>query len=161
MWTSNEFQLTKQKFNFRAAGMGIYHFTNWMVDDIKVVNQIENLEWDDEYEYFLQMILCACCGFSNCDGGNWLVWRQNNGFVFAIPCFDLWREYEGAYAPPSWISSKGSLWFSPSDFTLVQNTISFFKQTPNFSPMSLVTLMVWEQPCQLLIWMEMVVMIYG
>ena len=114
MWRIDTLEAVPVELDFSSSGQGRHTSTAIHADDVPLINAIDLVEFDAGGT---QVHVCACCGYSQCESGNWVALRRLGEFVVWVPALERmeagdWEREE--YSPPGFLASPGAPFFTPA-----------------------------------------------
>ncbi|MEO0771437.1 MAG: hypothetical protein AAFY72_18790 [Cyanobacteria bacterium J06649_4] len=119
MWTLKYPEIKTNVISRESSGQGMAVVSRLVEGDIEIVNDIENLAWQDDA---LQTIVCHC-GVPGCAPGGWVSMRRVERNVVIMPAFGAVAsappQLQNEYLPPNILLERGTIWLThtKSEFT--------------------------------------------
>lgn len=84
MWQIRNPDITRSSLDFGLSGRDKFQVFQLFVEDIKLINALELVEWDDEHSQFL---ICEGCGYAGSRSDN----EQVISFYLDAAAFTEWQ----------------------------------------------------------------------
>lgn len=154
MWRIENPELRKETLDLNSSDQGWRNVTQLFTGEIKLINALELVNWDDDDSQFL---ICEDCAIVHCKQGDWVRVRRSDSMVLVLPSFDyVWAEVEHErheYRPPHYLRERGIPYFDRSTFERLnaQNPeFPAFEQIRQLNIREATLLFHWTAPAQVL-----------
>lgn len=137
MWRIDDPKFESVTLDFSSSGQGHFQATQLISGDIKLMNAIELMDWDDDK---VQVSICDHCGTVGCSSGGWIVFRSSGNFVLLMPAFDAMREdnwSKAEYSPPYFLTDKGTAYFDKHTYESLREQSSLFPPFEQIRPLQI------------------------
>lgn len=155
MWQLSHPVLKSASLNLVDLGQGNADVTQLWQDDIRLINIIGAVNWQDPAANF-QFELCETCGIVGCQPQGWVSVRRLGPDLVGIlpafePIFDAPKDLENEYLPPVYLHD-GSIWLKKSQYEQLGGLVSLPEadQLPWLTSWEAAKLFQWEAPYRVL-----------
>jgi hypothetical protein len=153
MWQINSVEAKPAILDFGSSGQNKIHVVQLFSDGVKLVNELELVDWDAEET---QVLICEACGYTHCKSGDWVSFRKSDSIVLLLPTADyVWgdREDKVEYGPPYYLKQQGIPYLSFSTYETLRSVHSSLPSLDRFHRLNLkeaALLFHWNAPLHVL-----------
>ncbi len=131
MWSPEKVYTKKATLDFSSSGQGKKDTTELYLEDFKLSNAVDLVEYDSDSTQFM---ICSECGMTDCASGGYLTLRRIDNSVAFIPAFEEMRDdRDSRYTPHYEVSKSGGILLDKAKYLEVRNAIT---ELPNFEELS-------------------------
>ncbi|MBX2862291.1 MAG: hypothetical protein KTR27_01945 [Leptolyngbyaceae cyanobacterium MAG.088] len=148
MWQLTHPTLQSTILNFADTGQGKTTVTQLWQDDIRLINAISHVNWQDTGANF-QFELCKTCGLVSCQPQGWVSVRKIANIVGILPAFEAVdqaaKELQDEYLPPTYLNN-GAIWLERAQYEKLLELIPApsYAQLPQLTAWEGAKLIQWE-----------------
>jgi hypothetical protein len=122
--------------NFESSGLASPSWTRMVVGGVELVNSVEWIDWHDDDEPGVQVLICEACGTVRCKGGDWVRIVRLGSSLLWVPAWiedpDDWRANE--YRSPGYLRGHGAVMVRVDDWNYWRSSYSALPDASVFPP---------------------------
>lgn len=153
MWQIKDPEITRSSLDFGLSGRDKFPVFQLFVEDIKLINALELVQWNEEHSQFL---ICEGCGYAGCKSGDWVSVRRSDSLVLFLPSSEhVWREQKDymEYCPPAYLKQRGIPYLDSATYQTLRSQHSSFPALDKLQPLNAreaAVLFQWTAPDRIL-----------
>jgi hypothetical protein len=153
VWEIRNPEIRPSKLDFSSSGQGKRDVFQLFAGDIKLINAIELVGWNEADSQFL---ICEACGMPGCKSRDWVSVRRSDSLVLFLPSSEyVWRgknDYT-EHCPPAYFKQRGVPYLDSATYESLRSKHSSFPTIDQLQPLKLkeaTALFQWTAPDQIL-----------